>query len=182
MHCGGKLKDYEFYEKLKVYDEMGQPHEIDLSKPGTPACMLRYDEDEDGDKLQQADILSIYLPPKDKGGIRRPHIEHGYLWEWEDLVEDDDCKTFVECSTKPLADKELVNSTGIYNSPAEHLECCIRVVRSAQQLTGGADDEYFWTRVIDLESGAECSVDDIEKPLRGASPAHTSGEPRSTVC
>ena len=99
-HCGGKLKDYEFYEKLKVYDEMGQPLEIDLSKPGTPACMLRYDEDEDGDKLQQADILSIYLPPKDKRGIRRPHIEHGYLWGWEDLVEQDDCKTFVEWRTR----------------------------------------------------------------------------------
>ena len=166
-HCGGDLCDFEFYQKLKVYDESGDVHEIDLAKPGTPACMIRYGQDDDGDKLQQADVLSIYLPPPDRKGIRQPHIEHGYLWDWEDIRDDPECKNFVTQNDRELADNEVVNSTGIYNSPAEFVECKILLRHGKEHLTG-VNDEYFWTRVIDLASGCECQVDDIEKPLREA--------------
>ena len=166
-HCGGKLCDYEFYQKLTVYDESGDVHEIDLAEPGTPACMIRYGQDDDGDKLQQADILSIYLPPPDRKGIQRPHIEHGYLWDWEDIQGDPDCETFVQHNDQGFADNELVNSTSIYNSPAEFVECKILLRRGKENLEG-VRDEYFWTRVIDLASGCECDAADIEKPLRDA--------------
>ena len=151
---------------MRVYDVDGVAQDFDLTAPGTAACMIRYGEHHDGeDKLQHADILCIYLPPGDSEGLRIPHIEHGYLWDWEDLTEDPDCDSFVECCDKPLKSNEVVNSVHIYNSPAEYVEFPINIYRSETKLSGDKD-EFFWTRVIDLTSGTECAEADILKPLR----------------
>ena len=165
-HDCSDLAGFEFYTQMRVYDVDGIAQDFDLTAPGTAACMIRYGEHEDGeDKLQHADILCIYLPPADSEGLRIPHIEHGYLWDWEDLTEDPDCDSFVECCDKPLKSNEVVNSVHIYNSPAEYVEFPINIYRSETKLAG-VKDEFFWTRVIDLTSGTECAEADILKPLR----------------
>jgi hypothetical protein len=165
-HKHKDLSGFVFFRHMRVYDEDGVAHDFDVSCPGKTACMLRYGTHEEGeDKLQQADLLSIYIPPKSNlNPIEIPHIEHGYLWDWDDLVDDTECASFVRGCTVPLKDNEVVNSREIYNSPAEYVEFPIRLFRSETELTG-AKDEFFWTRAIDLSSGKECSIADIRKPL-----------------
>jgi hypothetical protein len=91
---------------------------VALAKP-----LASYDTklaNKDGDdKLQQAHLLSIYIPPEsNENPFAIFHIEHGYLWDWDDLVQDMKCASIVRGCNVPLKENELVNSLDIYNSLA----------------------------------------------------------------
>jgi hypothetical protein len=62
-HRHNDLTGFVFFRHMRVYYEDGVAHDFDVSCPGKTTCMLRYGTLEDGeDKLQQADLLSIYIP------------------------------------------------------------------------------------------------------------------------
>ena len=59
------LIGFVFFRHMRAYGEDGVAHDFDVSCPSQTACMLRYGTHEDGDdKLQQVDLLSLYIPPK----------------------------------------------------------------------------------------------------------------------
>ncbi len=106
--------------------------------------MLRYGTYDDGDdKLQQVDLL--YIPPKsNENPCEIPRVEHGYLWDRDDLVQDMDCASFVRGCNVPLKESELVKSVDIYNLPAEFVEFIfpIQVLQKEAEMIG-SKDEFF---------------------------------------
>ena len=102
---------------MRVYAKDGVAHDFDFSCPCKIDCMLRFGTHKDGDdKLQQADLLSIYIPSKsNENPFEMLHIEHGYLWNRDDLVQDRECASFVRGCNVPRKENELVNSLHIHN-------------------------------------------------------------------
>jgi hypothetical protein len=81
--------------------------------------------------MEYTSRISIYIPPKsNENPFEIPHIEHGYMWDWDDLVQDKECASFVRGCNVSLKENELVNSLDIYNSPAQFVEFPIRVLQT----------------------------------------------------
>ena len=160
---GGRLSDYKFYSHIRVQDDGGDQHELDLRANDNKIAVVFYDEDPAGDKvLVYADIRAIYVTPAGE-----PFIEHGYLWDLDDLERDPGCAYFLRGLDRPIdANRELVNCDSIYHTHAACVEGVAYLYRGEDStcLPGRApDDEYYWSRAIDLKLGIEICADDVGK-------------------
>ena len=75
-----------------------------------------------GDKiLWYADLLGFYTTPD---GM--PYIEHGYLFDREEIAADKSCSKFLKSTEKgsmgKILNNEIVNCTSIYHTPAACVE------------------------------------------------------------
>ena len=121
-----------------------------------------YDEDPSGDKLLvYADILSAYVTPQGE-----PFIEHGYLWDKDDLQRDPACSKFLSELDRPIGERELINSLGVYHTHAGCIEGLVYLYRGSTASclpSEHSDQEFFWDRAIDLEMGERVPATAVTK-------------------
>ena len=167
---GGELKDYQFFSHIKVEDDFGEVYTFDLThaEHRHTAALLFYALSNAGDKiLIYGDLLGVYVTPD---GV--PYVEHGYLFDREDIATDLDCEAFLKKTEEgpagPIGERELVNSPAVYHTHAGCIEGKIGLWQgSATDLPGeDPENEYFWRRAINLKTNTEVPSAMAQKALR----------------
>ena len=161
---GVPLRKLKFYTQMRVQDEFGEIYSFDLREDASSEmAVVYYDDHPEGDKiLWYADLLGFYTTPD---GM--PYIEHGYLFDREEIAADKSCSKFLKSTEQggmgKILDNEIVNCTSIYHTPAACVEGKLQIHqhRPGQDIP---DSDIFWRRVVDLETGKEVPVVKLRKP------------------
>ena len=156
---------YKFYSRMSVQDEFGDIYWFDLREDVNSMAVVFYDTDSTGDKiLWFADILAIYVNPSGE-----PMIEHGYLFDRDEIASDKSCKKFLKATERGpagrIADNELVNCNNVYHTHAGCVEGKEQLVKSAEPPPDLPPDAFFWRRVVDLKTGREHSAASLTKAV-----------------
>lgn len=150
---------------MKVQDEFGEIYSFDLSEDdNSKMAVIYYDDAPCGDKiLWIADILGIYTTPE-----VIPYIEHGYLFDRDEIETDAACRKFLAASEKSgkgrILEDELVNCTSNYHTHAACVEGKVKVVHIAGDHDLREQGNLFWRRVVDLTTGKELPATKLRKP------------------
>ena len=158
------LRDFKFFTQMRVQDEFGEIYCFDLHEDkSSEMAVVYYDDNPVGDKvLWYADLIAFYTTPE---GM--PYVEHGYLFDKEEISADKACSKFLkDTEAGPLGtirENELVNCTSIYHTPSACVEGKVQVHKHSEGEELPTSD-LFWRRVVDLETGKEVPVVKLSKP------------------
>jgi hypothetical protein len=150
-HQTSTNSSFKFYTEMEVTDDLGQTFAFDLTKPNELAFVF-YDLNDEGQKvIACADILAIYTL-EDSG---QPFIEHGYYYDAEDVEEADRCNVYL-AKNPPLEEREVLDSSGVFHTPADQIEGKAFLYASKADLPDQGqplhDLSYFCSRGWDMET------------------------------